>query len=101
MGDREGDVARWEPLVAQYWPDELIDWALCVISWESGGNPDARNQHSTASGLFQIMAHVWADSFGVSYDDLYDPVVNTRLAYRIFEIQGKQAWAAHNRGVCP
>lgn len=90
----------WRPLVSEYWPADTIDRAICVIEWESGGNPDAKNPDSSARGLFQIMASVWAPTFGVSYDDLYDPDLNTRLAYRIYQIQGWGAWQAVNRGKC-
>ena len=101
MGNQGSDVERWRWLVAEYWPAELVDWALCAISWESGGNPNAKHVRSSVRGLFQIRASVWAEPFGIEYDDLYDPELNVQLAYRIYEIQGKEAWMAYNRGICP
>lgn len=96
MGD---DVERWRSLVTSYWADDT-DRALCLMGYESGGNPDAKNPRSSARGLFQIMAHIWAPHFGVSYDQLYDPEINTRLAHQIYLIQGWQAWSPYNRGLC-
>jgi hypothetical protein len=39
------------------------------------------------------MASVWAPTFGVSYDSLYDPELNVALARRIYDIQGWGAWS--------
>lgn len=53
-------VERWRPLVEQYFPPDLVDQALAVMYCESGGNPDAVNPHSSASGLFQFLKGTWA-----------------------------------------
>ena len=94
------NTEQWRPLVATHWPAPLVDTAMCLMQYESGGNPDAKNPESSARGLFQIMASVWAPTFGVSYDDLYDPELNVRLAHRIYETQGWTAWSPYNRGLC-
>ncbi len=47
-------VERWRPLVEKYFPPELVDKALYVISYESGGNPKAAGDGGAARGLFQI-----------------------------------------------
>ena len=40
----------------------------CVIQRESGGNPQARNPYSTASGLYQFLLTTWdALGFGAAY----------------------------------
>jgi hypothetical protein len=48
------EVERWRPLVAKYFPPELVDKALWVIMYESGGNPGAVGDGGNAIGLFQI-----------------------------------------------
>lgn len=47
-------VERWRPTVAKYFPADLVDKALWVIQWESGGNPGAVGDGGAARGLFQI-----------------------------------------------
>lgn len=48
------DVERWRSTVAKYFPPELVDKALWVIQYESGGNPNAVGDGGAARGLFQI-----------------------------------------------
>ncbi len=85
------DVERWRPLVISYFGDQA-DKALCVVKWESGGNPNAKNPRSSARGLFQILASLWTPYYGVTYDQLYDPETNTHLAHLIYQSQGWGAW---------
>lgn len=47
-------VERWRPIVAKYFPPELVDKALYVIDGESKGNPGAVGDGGAARGLFQI-----------------------------------------------
>jgi soluble lytic murein transglycosylase-like protein len=93
------DVEQWRDLVAGYFGDKT-DLALCIIKYESGGNPNAANPNSSARGLFQVMASTWAAHFGVSWDQLYDPATNTAIAWEIYQIQGWGAWAVYNKGMC-
>lgn len=84
-----GPIERWRPLVEQYdgWnPDTMLN----IIHCESRGNPTAQNPRSTATGLFQIMQSVWYPDGPRS--DLHDPILNTEIAYRVWLIQGYQAW---------
>lgn len=94
------DVEQWRALVSVYFEPEAVDRALCLMSYESGGNPDAKNPRSSARGLFQILGSLWAPHFGVSPEDLYEPELNVRLAAEIFRLQGWEAWAPYNRGLC-
>lgn len=48
------NVERWRPLVEKYFPPELVDKALHVINFESGGNASASGDNGVAIGLFQI-----------------------------------------------
>jgi hypothetical protein len=93
-------VQRWEPLVADYFPPDEIGTALCIMDHESGGDPDAANPRSTASGLFQILGSLWAPHFDVRTEDLYEPVTNIRLASQIWDLQGWSAWSPYQRGAC-
>jgi len=90
-------VERWRPLVEQHFPPEEVEIGLCVIRNESGGDPGAENPRSSAAGLFQILSSLWSDHYGVSYDRLLDPEVNTRVARSIWDKSGWLAWSAYRR----
>lgn len=98
--DTTDPVDRWRPLVALHFPPEEIDRALCIIGHESNGDPEADNPRSTARGLFQILGSLWAPHYGISRADLYDPVLNTRLARDIWDNYGWSAWSPYQRGSC-
>ena len=72
-------VERWRPLVAKYFPPELVDKALYVIQGESGGNPVIRGDGGVAIGLFQIQDN---RNFAgrPSAEQLEDPEFNIRYA---------------------
>ena len=55
-----GDIEQWRPFVEQYFPPERVQEAMRVMACESGGNPLAENDHSTATGLFQFLDGTWA-----------------------------------------
>jgi hypothetical protein len=93
------DIEQWRDLVAGYFGDKT-DLALCIVKYESGGNPSAANPNSSAKGLFQVMASTWASYFGVSWDQLYDPATNTAIAWEIYQIQDWGAWSVYNKGLC-
>ena len=52
-------VERWRPLVERHFPADEVDMAMCIIEYESAGQPDADNPRSSATGLFQILAGPW------------------------------------------
>jgi hypothetical protein len=68
-------------------------WAVAMK--ESTGNPKAHNQNSKTGdnsyGLFQInmigsLGPARADKYGLdSYEDLFDPYINARVAYQMSE----------------
>ena len=64
--ERDGadPVARWRPLVEEYFPQPLVDQALAIIECESNGDPAARNPGSSATGLFQFISRTWANASG-------------------------------------
>ena len=89
-------VERWRPLLDQY--DWDTDTALLVVYCESHGDAGATNQNSGAQGLFQLLG--WdrfaARLFG-GWVSLYDPAVNTRVAWALYVDSGYRFsfhWAA-------
>lgn len=85
------DVEQWRGLVAAYFPAGDIDLVLAVMRCESGGNPNAYNP-SGASGLMQVLAS-WADNFGYSPGQLFDPAVNLHVS-SILWADGISHWNA-------
>lgn len=96
MGD---DPERWRSLVAFYFAPEDVDRAVCLIGFESGGNPGAVNPTSGAAGLMQVMPF-WAARHGYEDDLLLNPAVNLWMARRIRDEQGWGAWTPYQRGEC-
>jgi soluble lytic murein transglycosylase-like protein len=99
MGNRTSDVSQWLPLVAGHFNPEDVETALCLIGFESGGNPNARNQSSGASGLMQILPS-WAPKFGVSREDLFKPEINLYIARQLKDDGGWRHWSPYKRGEC-
>lgn len=95
-----GVIERWRPLVSLYFPADQVDRALCIIGHESNGDPRADNPRSSARGLFQVLGSLWAPHYGIARADLYDPVINTRIALDIWENYGWGAWSPYQRGAC-
>lgn len=93
-------VEPWRGLVAAYFPANEVDRALCIMWHESRGDPSAKNPTSSARGLMQILASLWAPEFGLAYDDLYDPETNMWAARKVWDIQGWWGWSPYKRGEC-
>lgn len=55
-------VVRWLPLLEKYFAPNQLPEALWVMTCESRGNPDAVNEASQATGLFQFLPSTWAYS---------------------------------------
>jgi soluble lytic murein transglycosylase-like protein len=92
-------VEQWSDLVAVYFEPADRARVLCLMGYESGGNPNALSP-TQDYGLMQIHAPIWAPTFGVSYSDLFDPRLNLMLARRILDRQGWTAWSPYKRGLC-
>ncbi len=90
-----GSITQWVPLLEQHFPPDLVDNMLCLIRYESGGNPNAQNR-SGATGLLQIMPS-WQNRWPGDY---FDPAWNIAMARRIYDIQGLGAWNPYNKGLC-
>lgn len=89
------NVEQWRGLVQSYFGDQTEN-ALCVMLYESGGNPNAISP-TTDYGLMQIHAPLWAEPYGVSYQDLLDPNTNMSIAKSIWDTYGWSAWSAWSK----
>lgn len=88
-------VERWRPVVAAYFPDDHIDWALRIIECESRGDPLAKNPTSSASGLFQHLARLWDErsaNAGWPGADVFDPFANIAVAAWLLDNGGAGHW---------
>lgn len=93
-------VERWRPVVALYFPEDRVEWALRIIACESGGDPEARNPHSSATGLFQHLGRYWpnrAAAAGWAGADITDPFANIAVAAWLLEHGGTSNWVCKAR----
>lgn len=84
-------VERWAPLVAEYFDHDDVDLALRIIACESGGQPNAKNRRSTASGLFQHLRGWWAGRWSF---DPFDPEQSIEYGAKLFYESGVGNWNA-------
>lgn len=88
---------HWGPGGSQIQVEKFLDDAIAICLSESGGRTDAKNPNSSASGLWQVMVSVHRDKIGSQ--DIFDPVVNTRVAHRIYDDAGGWTpWEVYNNG---
>lgn len=96
--DSVSSVTDWRPLVERFFAADDVDRALDVISCESGGDPNAKNPSSSASGLFQHLGSEWdrrAYRAGWYQSDIFDPVANVAVAaWLVYEGGGWSHWSA-------
>ncbi len=92
-------VERWRGAVETYFPPGAVDTALCLMWFESKGDPNALS-YANSRGLMQIHAPSWADVYGVTYNALYDPATNLRIAADLYLKDGWVHWNPWNRGEC-
>jgi soluble lytic murein transglycosylase-like protein len=77
-------VERWRPMVADAialngGDDDDVHRFLRIMQCESGGDPDAKNPNSSASGLMQHLTRFWDDRStraGYPGADVFDPEAN-------------------------
>lgn len=73
--------------------------AVAIAMGESGGNSAALNPNGEHSvGLWQINRDAHGDRFG---DDnaLYNPIVNARAAFALYQERGFRPWTVYTRGI--
>lgn len=89
-------VEQWRSLVAAYFAPDEVETALCIMAHESGGNPNAKNPNSSASGLFQHLKSWW-DYFDF---DPFIPEQSIRAAKQLKDLYGWSQWSPYKRGRC-
>ena len=94
----EPTAESWVPLVYTYFEPDDVDRALAVIECESGGDPNAKNPNSTASGLFQHLASMWPErsvAAGWSGHGVFEPEANVAVAaWLVYDGGGWSHWYA-------
>ncbi len=75
------DVEQWRWLVEIWFAPADVERALDIMACESGGNPNAKNPTSTASGLFQHLRAWWSGEWGTHGPfDPFDPAESVEAA---------------------
>ena len=85
-------VERWRPLVEKYFPASQVATAMRVLRCESGGDPNAYNARSGASGLFQHLKRYWpsrADAAGWAGASVFNGEANIAVSAWL---QGRDGW---------
>lgn len=92
--NEDGTLTRCglQQVIEVTWPEHLHDDAHELVGCESNANPMAYNRndpHGGSRGLFQVNGiHAWR----YRGQDIYDPLVNSMIAYDIYQQQGRRAW---------
>lgn len=86
-GAPTGDL--WALVASYSWP---ADTAWRIMLCESGGNPRARNPHSSATGLFQALRSTWGGYGGYREAADAPPPVQVEHAYRLWLMRGFGPW---------
>ncbi len=93
-------VEQWRGLVSQHFPANRVDEALHIMWCESGGDPDAYNPYSGASGLFQFLPSTWATTApaaGYGGSSVFNATANVASAAwlaNLYQDLGQYYWEA-------
>lgn len=71
------------------WPVHLHDEVRAIVQCESTFNPTAVGDRGNSLGLFQ-MWRGWFTPDELQHWD--DPVTNSRVAYRVYQLEGFKPW---------
>tara|TARA_R110000744_G_scaffold4361_7_gene15855 strand:+ start:910 stop:2259 length:1350 start_codon:yes stop_codon:yes gene_type:complete len=112
----KGNISPWSPTVmdaiktASKTHGVDLGLMMTIAKIESGGNPQAKNKKSGASGLYQIMPKYFT-SYGVNQTTVWDPYVNAEAGAKGLlrkinalrpvvngEPTNSQIYMAHNQG---
>lgn len=93
-----GQVAR--TLEKAGFPRDIVPIMTCIARYESNFNPKAVNYHNVNKthdhGLLQIN-DIWKKKCKVTAQDLKNPHINARCAYKVYEQQGLTAWVTYKK----
>jgi hypothetical protein len=101
----QGDLVSWlnDAMDITGAPDAWINDLMGLISRESSGDPHAKNPHSTASGLLQLIDSTWDENRDKSLpNNVFDPVANLVAGIRYISKRYKtpataiQFWESQN-----
>lgn len=95
-----GNWEQWRPLVSVYFAPGDVEWALCIIRYESGGNPLADNPRSSASGLMQHLYRYWPDrasAAGWAGASIWDPEANIAVGAWLLYHGGAGHWTTNSK----
>lgn len=88
--EKRVQVERW---IREAWAGTgQAEQAVAVARCESGLSPRAKNSHSTASGVFQLISIHWKGKF-----DPFNPRLNIAKARRLWGAGGWRAWVCKPR----
>jgi len=76
-----------EQMIRDRWPDEHEDRAVRIAKCESGLVATARNRHSSASGVFQMIKAHWQGRWNP-----FDAKANIEGAYQLWLRSGWRPW---------
>ena len=86
--------------IKQYFPGDLQAKAVRVADCESDLNPKAVSPGGANHGLFQIntVHKATVERMGYSWNQIYDPYVNSKVARKIFDSAGGswRPWGCRN-----
>jgi hypothetical protein len=102
-GDWPAAVEQWRSLAGGHFGDlgsDAVETVMCLIHYESRGDPKADNPNSTATGLLQVLSGTWGPRFGLSVADLETPEINLWVGRQLYDDGGWGHWAPYNRGRC-
>jgi len=92
-GAAPGPCAGWEGTIAAHFPAEQVAKACRVMMCESGGNPNAANPRSTASGLFQFLNSTWESTTGTPAPaSAYGGSTQIAAAAKLWRSSGWSPW---------
>jgi hypothetical protein len=80
---------QMKQIIRDVW-GEYAELGIAIARCESGFNPEAVNPTSSARGLFQVMQS-WHK---IDQKWLFNPVINTHVAYQLYQEQGVAPWEA-------
>ena len=82
-----GGVYQWQAILAAYpWP---LEKARDIVDCESDGDPEAVDPTRENFGLWAVNEATWRPFFGEElWAQVFDPVVNTQMAWIIFQRAG-------------